>query len=100
MLRGSNFGGRLATAVDSFEQPVDATLRRQQPPLLEALVLAGIPGDENERSSKPHAWMIARRLSMLGETEPCSQRAITDRSRPVRWASSAWVSRLAASPPG
>src|SRR4051794_11712990 len=49
MPRGSNFGGRLATAVDSLEQPVHATLGRQQPARLEALVLARVPGDENER---------------------------------------------------
>ena len=41
--------------------------------------------------SKPQAWMISIRLSIGGEIAPCSQRAITERSRPVRSESSVWL---------
>ena len=41
--------------------------------------------------SNPQASMTARKLSMLGETSPCSQRAISDLAMPLRSASSSWV---------
>ena len=41
--------------------------------------------------SNPHASMTARKLSILGDTSPCSQRAISDRAMPLRSASSSCV---------
>src|SRR5438093_119903 len=48
-------------------------------------------GTSSRGMSKPQARTRSTRVSTLGATTPCSQRAMTDRSRPVLSAISAWV---------
>ena len=48
-------------------------------------------GTKSGGSSKPQIPMISRKVSRLGSIAPCSQRAMTERLRPLRSASSCWV---------
>ena len=79
-------GGRpLGTArrrmAGPVEETVDAPLGESRRPSSRRSFLLVSRGTSTSGSSKSQACTTAIRLSMLGETAPCSQRAITERSR-------------------